>query len=53
MPDPQTTPPPLSDDAWKFLNEQNVDALNGGVTFEGDWGNWNWLWAEIYKRSVK
>lgn len=52
----QMTPeaPQLSDEAWKFIKE-NADSRNGETehySFDGDWGNWNWLWAEIYKRCV-
>lgn len=46
--------PILSDEAFAFINE-NTEAIpdSDSVSFEGDWGNWNWLWSEIYKRCVK
>ena len=49
-----TTPPTLSDEAWKFLKEQSdLKTDDHMAIFEGDWGNWNWIFFEMYKRSVK
>lgn len=46
-------PPELSDAAWEFL-EQHARRVDGEfLTFEGDWGNWNWLWTEVWKRCAK
>jgi hypothetical protein len=44
--------PQLSDEAWEFIkkNSDGYSESNQAATFEGDWGNWNWLIAEIVKR---
>lgn len=42
--------PQLSDEAWQFIKDTcGVDTTNH-ATFEGDWGNWNWLFKELSKR---
>jgi hypothetical protein len=55
-PESVTTPvaPNLSDEAFQFIKEQSdIKTDEEFAIFEGDWGNWNWLWSEIYKRCVK
>ena len=46
-----TSAPQLSDEAWAFI-EANADEVyvTDEAVFGGDWGNWNWLFSEIWKR---
>lgn len=45
----------LSDEAWEFIKEHSdlYSETIGMASFEGDWGNWNWLLKEILKRCPK
>ena len=46
--------PQLSDEAWEFIQDQGDTSPDfENTTFGGDWGNWNWLFKEIYARCTK
>lgn len=44
--------PILSDKAWKFMITQGGGSDGEFFTFEGDYGNWNWLFAKLFELSV-
>lgn len=45
-----TTPPQLTDEAFAFIKDNSTDLGCSHFAFDGDWGNWNWLLGEIWKR---
>lgn len=54
LPLDERTFPHLSDEAWDFLkNMKPKSQCDSFVVFEGDFGNWNWLFSEIMKRCNK
>ncbi len=39
----------LNDTQWEFIKSWCADSEIEQYAFEGDWGNWNYLWHELQR----